>query len=72
MAKHICMEHSPSLTKSVLKAVSVYQDVVSWVLMSYVLYTVRGWCPSRSLPPLSGSIRGDKVPHKLLEQQLLA
>ena len=70
MAKHICMEHSPSLTKSVLKAVSVYQDVVSWVLMSYVLYTVRGWCPSRSLPPLSGSIGGDKVPHKQLEQQL--
>ena len=53
-----------------MKAVSVYQDVVSWVLMSYVLYTVRGWCPSRSLPPLSGSIGGDKVPHKQLEQQL--
>ena len=41
MAKHFCMEHSPSLTTSVLKAASVCQDVVSWVLMSSVLYTVR-------------------------------
>ena len=67
MAKHLCMEHSPSLTKSVLKAASVHQDFVSRVLMSYVLYTVRGRCPSRQLSPLSGSIGGDKVPHKHLE-----
>ena len=71
MTKHFCMKHSPSLTKSVLKAASVYQDIVSWVLMSSVLYTVRGGCPFRSLTPLSGSIGGDKVPHKQLEQQLL-
>ena len=50
---------------------SVHQDVVSWVLMGSVLYTVRVWCSSQSLPPLSGSIGGDKVPHKQLEQQLL-
>ena len=67
MAKHLCMEHKPSLTKSVLKAASVHQDFVSRVLMSYVLYTLRGWCPSRLLSPLSGSIGGYKIPHKHLE-----
>ena len=51
---------SPSLTTLVLKAGSVYQDVVSWVLMSSVLYTVRGGGSSWWLPPLSGSIGGNK------------
>ena len=71
MAKHLCMEHGPSLTKLVLKAASLHQNINSWVLMSSVLYTVQDRCPSRSLPSLAGSVGGDKVPHIQLEQQLV-
>ena len=71
VGKHLCMDHSSFSTTSVFKAALVNQEVVSWVLMRSVLYTMGGRGSFLSLPPLSGSTGGNKILHKQIEQQLL-